>query len=249
MEEEIGGTLPPKADSDPIHPYPATPPQNSYHGPTLTEVGTNAVNEGLSRSKIRCAAHLKILPFRWKLSILVTLTAFTLSTLVVNSCNFVSIKRVYTNDQITTYFGRGLMKGQLDPFDECKPWGEYQNLDVGARIEAARVGSVGCVVLGAILILLLMKDAFCDRCWITRCFSTRMWRRLKALICLLAAAFQALVQLLVFSHFCKRDSIEGEDDSGIYVQTCSTDTSSFGVSLAVICLYLVDFVLVALTNV
>lgn len=231
--------------SNPMHnKYPGTPQQNSYHGPTLTEIGTNAVNEGANRSKIRLLAHLKSLPFRWKLSVLVTVTAFILSILLVNSCNFVTIKRVYPNDQITTYFGRGVIKGQLNPWDECTEWREYENLDIGARVEAARVGAVGCTVLGALLISLLLKDAFCDGCW-SKCFPRRMWRSVKMTFCLLAAGFQALVQLLVWSHFCKKGTIEGEDDNGeTYTQTCSTNTSSFGVSIAVICLFLFDFVLV-----
>jgi len=237
VEEDVGGA------SNPIQQYPGAPMQNSHDGPTTTEIASNAVSEGVNRSKIRCIAHLKSLPFCWKLSALVTVAAFILSTIVVNSCNFVVIKRVYLNDQITTYFGRGVIKGQLNPWDECAEWREYQNLDIGARMEAARVGSVGCVVIGALLILLLMKDAFCDGCW-TKCFPMRMWRSVKMIFCLLAAGFQALVMLLVWSHFCKAGTIEGEDDGGSYVQTCSTNTSSFGVSIAVICLFMVDFVLV-----
>jgi len=228
-----------------------TPNKKSYHGPTLTEIGTTAVNDGLRRPKIRCLAHLKVLPFRWKLSVLVTFIAFVLSIIVLNSCHFITIERLYTttNEEeetstTKTYFGRGIMQGQLHPNDECKPWTEYPNLDVGARMEAARVGAAGCVICGSLLVLLLIKDAlFCSVC--TSCFPTRIWRFFKIFSSLLGAAFQGLVQLLVASYFCKRDAGEGEDDyGGMYVQSCSTDTSSFGLSLAVICLFLIDFVLV-----
>mmetsp|Transcript_30649 Transcript_30649/g.58114 ORF Transcript_30649/g.58114 Transcript_30649/m.58114 type:complete len:282 (-) Transcript_30649:285-1130(-) len=226
---------------------------NKTTTPTFTEIGTNAVNDGLRRPKMQCLVHLKVLPIRWKLSVLVTLIAFVLSIIVLNSCHFISIERLYTttNEEkettttiTTTYFGRGIMQGQLHPNDECKPWTEYPNLEVGARMEAARVGAVGCVICGSLFVLLLVKDAlFCSV--FTSCFPTRMWRLFKILASLLGAAFQGLVQLLVASHFCKRDAGEGDDDyGGIYVQSCSTDTSSFGLSLAVTCLFLIDFVLV-----
>ena len=227
--------------------YPHTPDDRSYHGPTATEIGTDAFQEGVDRSRTRCIIRWKSLSWRWKLSLLVAVAGFVMSIIIANSCSFIVITRTYNDEEFTTMkFGRGVVRGQLEPTDQCQEWWEYDNIHVGARMNAARVGAIGCVASGAIAILLLLKDAFCRDVMcklVSKCFTSRMWKLLTVAIFVVAVVLQALAPLMVLGSLCQ--VVQG--DGGSYVDSCSHDTRAFTLSFVVMGLFTANSILVMLT--
>mmetsp|Transcript_7482 Transcript_7482/g.15656 ORF Transcript_7482/g.15656 Transcript_7482/m.15656 type:complete len:189 (-) Transcript_7482:2185-2751(-) len=114
--------------------YPQHPINRSYRGPTTTEIGIDAVQAGIDSFKTRCIIRIRRLSWRWKISLLLSITALILSIIITNTCKYVIVIRTYNDENLSTVkFGRGVVKGQLEPTDNCLEWFEYDSLDTCSK--------------------------------------------------------------------------------------------------------------------
>ncbi len=235
--------LPPPKNKTKFTTYPQPPIIRSYHGPTTTEIGTDAVQAGIDSSKTRCIVWIRSLSWRLKISIILSIVGLILSIIITNTCKYVIIIRTYNDENLSTAkFGGGVVKGQLEPTDKCREWFEYDDLQLRGRMDAARVGAVGCVIAGSIVLISHLRNALSrDTCKLATkcCFSSRVLKTLTVCMCLLAAGFQALVPLMVQSDLCQVEEGEG----GAYLDTCSKDTRPFTLSFVVMGIYVFESII------